>query len=445
MESLPVKVRVFILFISLAFVVLFVVCVINFKISFVDSLQSIRSITIILSLLVADILADLFPIVYSVDTSENKAEITLTFSINFAIAVLFSPLIAIMVSFLVSIISDTISRKQIVKMIFNSTKISLAVCITSLFFYNNYFYNLPLTNPKNLSILGLGFLIYLFLDSSLLFGLLSILNKKPFVIFWFKNLRKVFLTLLAFFAIGLVIIFFFQTQPLMNLFIIPTFIAVYLALKRDVQVTQETEQALYTLAEIVDARIPDTMFHSERVAQYTKDFCNALNIDDDVTNLIVMSAKLHDIGKIAIPDKILWKPSKLTKDEYEVVKYHPIDGANIAASLTKFRKGATLIKYHHEHYDGQGYPDKVREENIPLGARIIAIVDAFDTMTTPRNYNRNPRTIDEALEEIRINAGTQFDPHISEVFIKMVKDNKEKYQEIINDACKKIEAWLSQE
>ncbi|MGC8758060.1 MAG: HD-GYP domain-containing protein, partial [Caldisericaceae bacterium] len=328
---------------------------------------------------------------------------------------------------------------------FNSSKIGLEIGVTSLFFYGNYSFSTQLVTPHNLLIVITAFLIDLILDSVTLFGLLSILNNRPFFPFWYKNMKKVFFTLLALFFLGLVIIFFFQTQPLMNLFIIPTFIAVYFALKRDVQVTQETEQALYALAAVVDARIPDTMFHSDRVAKITRDLCDALNVDEDVANVVVMSAKLHDIGKIAIPDKILQKKAKLTQEEYEVIKLHPVDGAKIAGSLTRFRKGANLIRHHHERYDGTGYPDNFPNEQIPLGARIIAVVDAFDTMTTPRNYKKNPRTIDEALDEVYANRGTQFDPHIADVFIKMVRENKQKYQDIIDDARSKIEAWFSQQ
>lgn len=444
MKELPIKARIFIYLEWLVFAFVFIFLAFRYNADFLNAFKSLKNIITILLLFVADILADLFPIIYSIDASENKAEITLTFAIDFAISVLFTPLLAMLIVLFSDIFSQIFSKKNWFKTIFNSTKMSLEVGITSLFFYKYYSPNLPLTSIENLYVIGIGFLIYLLLDSVILLYLLSILNNRSFLIFWWKNMKKVFFTLLALFFLGLVVIFFFQTQPLMNLFIIPTFTAVYLALKRDVQVTQETEQVLYTLAEIVDARIPDTMFHSDRVAKYTKDLCEALNMEDDVINVVMMSAKLHDIGKIAIPDKILQKSTKLSPDEFETVKFHPIDGANIAASLTKFKKGAVLIRHHHERYDGKGYPDKFSETDIPLGARIIAVVDAFDTMTTPRNYNRIPKTIDQALKEIDAYKGSQFDPYIADTFIKMINENKEKYQEIIDNARKKIEEWLSQ-
>ncbi len=439
MRELPAKARIFIYLEWLVFTIAFVIFVLVFKADLINSIQSLKSIIIILSLTIADIASDLFPIIYSIDSSENKAEVTISYSLNFALAVLFSPLITIIISFLAAFISDIFTRKQWFKTLFNSTKIGLETGIPSLFFYKYYSLNLPLTNPKNLSAICVGFIIYLLLDSAILFALLSLLNNKPFIPFWYKNIKKVFFTLFALFFLGVVIVFFFQTQPLMNLFIIPTFTAVYLALKRDVQVTQETEQALYELAAVVDARVPDTMFHSERVAEITRDLCNALNLEDGITNVVVMSAKLHDIGKISIPDEILQKPSKLTSEEYENVKLHSLDGEKIASALTRFRKGATLIRHHHERYDGIGYPDKFKDTQIPLGSRIIALVDSFDTMTTPRNYRKIPKTLDEALEEIKIWKGTQFDPDIADVLIKMIKENEKKYAQLIKEAKENFE------
>ncbi len=445
MKTLPSRVRRYILFTWVAFFSLLACFLARFTGNLILDFNSTNRIVILISLVVADILADLFPIIYSVDTSENKAEITLTFSIDFVIAVLFSPLTAALAVFISDMISQVVSKKAWYKVLYNSSKIGLQVGITSLFFFTYYQQSSSLFTFRNMTSMFLGFLLYLLLDSMLLFKLLSIINNKPFFVFWFRNIRKILFTVISLFALGLMLIFFLKTEPLMGVFVIPTFIAVYLALRREVEVVKETEQALYALASVVDARIPDTMFHSERVAAYTRDLCEALGLEDELTSIIVMSARLHDIGKISIPDRILQKPSKLTQEEYKIVRTHPVDGATIAASLTRFRKGAVLIRHHHERYDGKGYPDRAKEEEIPIGARIISLLDAFDTMTTPRNYNVTPKTIDDALEEIDKYKGKQFDPAVADVWKRVVNKNREKYQSIIDDARKKIEKWLSQE
>ena len=431
MRELPKKVRVFIFLLWIAFAVILVILASVFKADLIKSTQSLRSILIILSFLAADIASNLFPIIYSLDSSENKAEVTLDFSVNFAATAVFSPLIAMILPFLATFIPDFFAKKQLVKALFNGAKMGLETGITSLFFSKYYSRTLPLINPKNLYVIGLGYLIYLILDSAILFALLSLLNNKSFIPFWYKNIKKVFFTLFALFFLGVVIIFFFQTEPLMNLCIIPTFVAVYLALKREVQITQETENALYTLADAVDARIPDTMDHSKRVAILTRDLCNALNVDDERTNIIVMAAKLHDIGKVIIPDAILNKNGKLTEEEYEIIKKHSEEGEKITSKLSLFRKGATFIKFHHERFSGEGYPNGLKGEQIPFGARVINIADSFDTMITPRIYRPHTKSIQEALEEVEKCKGTQFDPQIADAFIEMVKSDLERYYELI--------------
>ena len=379
----------------------------------------------------AIVISDVFPIVYSIDSTENKAEITLAYALAFAIAFIFTPLEAVIVSFISTFISESISRKQWFKKLFNATKGSMVVGLTSIFILKLYTKSLPFLAGKNILVILLASIIYFLIDSTILFALLALINEQPLPRFWIKNIVKIFPTLISLFLLGIIIIFFFQTEPLMNLFIIPTFVAVYLALKREVQITQETENALYALADAVDARIPDTMNHSKRVAILTRDLCNTLNVDDERTNIIVMAAKLHDIGKVIIPDAILNKNGKLTEEEYEIIKKHSEEGEKIAGSLSKFRKGATFIKFHHERFSGEGYPNGLKGEQIPFGARVINIADSFDTMITPRIYRPHTKSIQEALEEVERCKGTQFDPQIADAFIEMVKSDLERYYELI--------------
>jgi len=217
----------------------------------------------------------------------------------------------------------------------------------------------------------------------------------------------------------------------MNLFIIPTFAAVYVALKRRVQIIQETEKTLFALADAVDARIPDTMNHTYRVAKLSEDLCNKLKLPTNLTNEIAIASSLHDIGKIIVPDAILNKNGKLTEEEFDIIKKHSEEGEKIASKLSLFREGAKLIRHHHERFDGKGYPDGLKGEEIPFGARVICITDSFDTMTTPRNYRPYTKSIQEALEEVERCKGTQFDPQIAEAFIEMVKSDLERYYEMI--------------
>jgi HD-GYP domain-containing protein (c-di-GMP phosphodiesterase class II) len=130
---------------------------------------------------------------------------------------------------------------------------------------------------------------------------------------------------------------------------------------------------------------------------------------------IGLAAFFHDIGKTAINNTVLHKPSRLTRQEFEVVKGHTAYGAKILSQFSMLKNVVPSVYYHHERWDGRGYPDGIRGNAIPLGARVVAIVDAFDAMTSDRNYQQR-RTASEALEELRRCAGTQFDAQLANFF-----------------------------
>ena len=139
----------------------------------------------------------------------------------------------------------------------------------------------------------------------------------------------------------------------------------------------------------------------------------------EVSNL-KKAALLHDIGKIAIPDAILTKPSELTPEEYEIMKTHTTVGAEILAGFTIVEHVSEGAKYHHERYDGKGYPEGLAGENIPLFGRIIAIADTFDAMTANRVY-RGALDLDQVMQELRDGQGTQFDPRLDDLFMGMIE------------------------
>jgi HD-GYP domain-containing protein (c-di-GMP phosphodiesterase class II) len=136
---------------------------------------------------------------------------------------------------------------------------------------------------------------------------------------------------------------------------------------------------------------------------------------------LVLAAEMHDVGKISIPSSILAKPGPLTDEEFAVVKTHTLRGDEIAQQVAALRAQASVIRHHHEHYDGAGYPDSLAGEDIPLYARIIGVADAYDAMTSKRPY-RDGRSHDEALAEIRSNRGSQFDPRCVDAFLAVFEE-----------------------
>jgi HD-GYP domain-containing protein (c-di-GMP phosphodiesterase class II) len=160
----------------------------------------------------------------------------------------------------------------------------------------------------------------------------------------------------------------------------------------------------------------ETEAHAKRLVDYSRHLGQQLGLDEEQLNDLALLATLHDIGKISIDDHILTKPAALNENEWFEMKKHPETGYRIAMASPELSSIAELILCHHERWDGKGYPQGLKGEEIPLLSRIIAVVDAFDAITSERCY-RNAVDISGALEEISQNAGTQFDPEIAELFV----------------------------
>ena len=177
----------------------------------------------------------------------------------------------------------------------------------------------------------------------------------------------------------------------------------------------------------VDAKDSYTKNHSDRVALYSKLIGEQIKLPEDQLEILYDGALFHDIGKIGIPDAILQKPGKLTDEEYDDIKNHPSIGAKIIAPAKIFDPIVPIVKYHHERYDGRGYPSGLKGEDIPLLARIVAVADSFDAMTSDRSYR--PRfTLVKALDELENGKGTQFDSDLVDAFIIAFKEHREEIE-----------------
>ncbi len=178
-------------------------------------------------------------------------------------------------------------------------------------------------------------------------------------------------------------------------------------------------ETVLALANAVNARDEYTGEHSKRLAPLAEATARRLGCSEDELEDIRWGALLHDIGKIAVPDPILLKPGPLTEDEWEIVRRHPERGEAIIRTVDALRRTATLVRHHQERYDGKGYPDALDGDHIPLGARILAVVDAYSAIRDRRPY-KDPRTHGEAVAELRRCKGTQFDPNVVETFLSVV-------------------------
>lgn len=190
-------------------------------------------------------------------------------------------------------------------------------------------------------------------------------------------------------------------------------------LKYTMEMHDQTRTLLESMADAVDLRDPYTGGHSRRVTAYSEAILRALEISGPEVSLIMAAARVHDIGKIAIPDSILNKPDRLTDEERAVMESHPQRGADFLARYADFRRGISIVLSHHERIDGKGYPQGLHGEDIPFGARVIAVADGFDAMTSDRPY-RKGMPHQKAASILTDGRGTQWDSAIVDAFVTQV-------------------------
>ncbi len=179
---------------------------------------------------------------------------------------------------------------------------------------------------------------------------------------------------------------------------------------------------VHTLADAIDAKDAYTKGHSGRVAEYSREIAKRFGYSYDRQEEIYMMGLLHDVGKIGVPDAVINKPGKLTDEEYEKIKTHPGRGARILQNIVEMPKLVTGARWHHERFDGKGYPDGLSGEDIPEEARIIAVADAYDAMTSHRSY-RDVIPQDVVKGELERGAGTQFDPRFAAIMLEIIKED----------------------
>lgn len=192
--------------------------------------------------------------------------------------------------------------------------------------------------------------------------------------------------------------------------------------------TKENERlflhVVSSLASAIDAKDTYTNGHSSRVADYSREIAKRVGYEGKQLEDIYMMGLLHDVGKIGIPDAVINKPAKLTDEEYDIIKNHPVLGARILGNIKEMPALQRGARWHHERYDGKGYPDGISGKDIPEEARIIAVADAYDAMTSHRSY-RQPLPQGVVREEIEKGIGTQFDPVFARIMLDMIDEDTE--------------------
>lgn len=290
--------------------------------------------------------------------------------------------------------------------------------------------HLPLSGRmmENLVLLGTAFA--LFVGDMLTVSLhIALISREPWGLILLSNLREAFVIEAMQYLMGMLGAIA-ATQQAWSLVLLALPLAFsYLAFKNTTELRDGTRRMLESLADAVDLRDSYTGGHSARVASLVRSTLQELGIRGPEADLICVAARLHDIGKIGIPDAMLQKPTSLALPEWQVMRMHPERGAVLLSRYADFARGTDFIRYHHEYWDGSGYPRGLKGFDIPFGARVIAVADAFDAMTSNRPYRR-AMTVERAMWELRAGRGKQWDPAVVDAFLRVIARRLERAERL---------------
>ena len=353
--------------------------------------------------------------------------VTIGFPVDFVVILVYGPAWALLVTFLGEIIADAITRRTVwYKILFNASQYALSAGIAGMV-YQELGGVVGTVNLTNYIVpAAICAIIYFFINSNLFMIVISLAEKIHILSVWKKRIRGTVATYIALAPMGFVMAMVYVSTGIWGiiLFFFPLILArrsfeLYTKMRK---VYLETIRAL---AEAIDAKDPYTKGHSERVAETSVVLAQELNLPGREIENIEYTALLHDIGKIGIADSILGKESSLTSQEFDKIKEHTVMGAKIIEPVDFLKDSYEAIYHHHEKYNGKGYPDGLKEKDIPLLSRIIAVADAYDAMGSDRPY-RKKLSKDKILKELKDQAGKQFDPEIVKVLISILDKEREK-------------------
>jgi len=417
MRDFSTPVRVYILGIAVAAMVLFAAA------ASLGGLSAIVEQPLLAGLMVAVIAASTsFPVHIS-----PKTKVSVETTLIFVSVLLFPPAAAIAISALGMFISCQIFLgKRWGHTLF---EVAQTVFYTGLagFFYHGLITD-PLTSvinlPSGLLILVGAALIMHVVNGLLVAGVVALQTHRDLIRVWMTYNGYDLPQHAGLYVMGPLAALVAQISPwALCLMVVPVAL-IYVSFKNSSLLRLQTKEAVEALADTIDMRDPYTFQHSQRVAKYARQLAISLGLSDDAVDTIEAAARVHDLGKIGVDASILTKPAALSEEEWETIRKHPEIGASIVGRFPFFHAGQALILHHHERYDGRGYPERVSNGSIPIGARIIAVADAFDAMTSDRPYRR-ALSLNAVLRELERHKGTQWDPQVTEALTRIIRQELE--------------------
>jgi putative nucleotidyltransferase with HDIG domain len=373
---------------------------------------------VVLLIAVAIAVLDSFPIpLYG-----EQIEMTVSTSVKFAAVLLYPAPVLILSAFLGTVFGEVPVKHRVwFKKVFNISELTLSATAVALVYSAihqpqvDYFDSL-----QNVLALVLSGATDFAVNSVFVSLVVSLAARLPFLYVWSRNYRQVIWHDLSMVPLGAFLAVLWRFNPMSVLLAgLPLFV-VRQSYQAANNLQRQTYDALHALVRVIDERDHHTLDHSDLVSNYAHSIAETLDLPRGEIEVITPAALLHDLGKVGMPDDILFNPKSLNPDERKTAQRHAEVGAMLLAKFPLFERGAALVRHHHERYDGKGYPDGLKGDEIPLGARILSVADAYQAMTEERPY-RHALSQNAATAELIEGSGTQFDPRVVQAFLKVLQ------------------------
>jgi HD-GYP domain-containing protein (c-di-GMP phosphodiesterase class II) len=372
-------------------------------------------------LLVAGLATQAFVFPYSFRRTANTQVGSLSSAFNVASFLLLEPGQAVIVTSLSFGLGGLIRRSPWFKLVFNISQYALVICLAGWMWNSFGSGSGALSAAQHLVVLLLVLGVYFVLNTGAVSLMIALVDTLPLRYVWLRNHRHILPAYFGMLFSGVLLANLWSNDPWSVLLALIPLIAIYYAFAHSIELEQQTLTGLFHLADILDQRDYYTHKHSTRVGEEAEKLALRLGAPVEEAYLIYLCGRLHDIGKCAVNNEVLLKPGPLDQRERKHMWRHPEVGGQMLTTFSLFRVGAKYVRGHHEWFDGSGYPDGLNGANIPFGARVIAVADAWDAMTSDRPY-RMALPYTEAAHRLRAGRGRQWDPAIVDAYLELVAE-----------------------
>ena len=362
-------------------------------------------------------LADVFPIILPY---QENAEVTVSGAFKIGAAMLLGWPLTAWVTMLGTLAAEIQLRRAWYRAVFNICQMTLTfAAVAACYHLVSDGTADPIHSLRNVAGVLLMSVVYFISNTALVSFVISVSQGINLGHIFRVNVRDLSWHNLTVVPIGALLPLLWTSSPAAMILIIVPLIVVRESLRISADLRRQTREALIGLADTIDLRDPSTYRHSQRVADLSRQIARHMKLNEEQVELIGFSARLHDLGKIGMSNTLLFKPGAFTDEEQEEFRQHPAIGASMVAGFILFSEGCDLILHHHEAWDGSGYPDGLKGDEISIGSQIISLADAYEAMTANRPY-RGAMSMHEAMAEVAAKRGAQFSPRVVDALLEIL-------------------------